>query len=852
MNDKNKADSALNAINSGDFNRADWAKIAWSYKANHGDYSIFLQWSKQGANYSNESDCLSVWNEYKEGKGITKGYLFKAATDKGWKPTNKAKYNPVVEFESLPAFTHHDYIDEQQLKGKLNGCASSLKLGDDKKQGEYIALPVASLETGNLTGFIKIFGKGKNSKKYAFGTKKKGNAVLIHQGGDRFLIGEGWADMVNAHHHIDQTSTTLAAGDANNFPALVKSIRAINKSASITILADNDKAGLSMAIKAKPDSIIKPHENFKDYTDAVNAGYIETSEHEIPQETIPDDKGFFMQKDGLHYLTPKLKNGAWVTDDYRVTYTPFEIAAYTRNEDSEDWGKLLRWKDQSGKAQEYLLFNEALAADGREYREMLLSLGLMINPKYKALMSEYLADDAHTPQKFLISATKTGWVIDSEGTNSAYVFPDKTIGGADVVMQRQKVLKAEYAQKGMLSDWRDNVANLCVDNSRLMLSASLGFASMLLPFTNEENGGLQITGGSSTGKTTSMFIAGSIFGDPNKFIKQWRNTSNALEAVARSRNDGILLLDELAQIDPKDAGETVYMLANGAGKGRMSRNAELKEPHTWRVLFLSTGEITLAEHMKSAGKKTRAGQETRIIDIPADTGKHGAFECVYGTKNGADFSDSIKRNCLKFHGTPSRAFAEFIANYDQIELSLDIDKNIKVILSVLVPDSTKADGQVLRVARRFALIGLGGIFAIKANIVNWALDDVMQAIKTCFDAWINQRGGMGSNEETAILAQVQYFFERYGNSRFITDNPEDKTPHDMAGFRQDDDYFVLPQVFNNQICEGYNSKTVIEVCLKNGLLIPAPSGKNVTLKRIHGLGVKRVYNFNISEESSKV
>lgn len=67
------------------------------------------------------------------------------------------------------------------------------------------------------------------------------------------------------------------------------------------------------------------------------------------------------------------------------------------------------------------------------------------------------------------------------------------------------------------------------------------------------------------------------------------------------------------------ASPVAYMLANGAGKVRSDKNGCARKRLSWRLLFLSTGEISLAAHIEQSGKRARAGQEARILDIPADT-----------------------------------------------------------------------------------------------------------------------------------------------------------------------------------------------------------------------------------------
>ena len=67
------------------------------------------------------------------------------------------------------------------------------------------------------------------------------------------------------------------------------------------------------------------------------------------------------------------------------------------------------------------------------------------------------------------------------------------------------------------------------------------------------------------GKPTALYVAGSVYGGKS-YLQRWRATINGLEALAAQHCDSLLTIDELAQVDPKEAGESAYMLANGAGR----------------------------------------------------------------------------------------------------------------------------------------------------------------------------------------------------------------------------------------------------------------------------------------------
>ena len=53
----------------------------------------------------------------------------------------------------------------------------------------------------------------------------------------------------------------------------------------------------------------------------------------------------------------------------------------------------------------------------------------------------------------------------------------------------------------------------------------------------------------------------------------------------------------------------------------MRADASLRDPLTWRLNFLSTGELTINDKIEESGKqRAMAGQAVRIIDLPIDGG----------------------------------------------------------------------------------------------------------------------------------------------------------------------------------------------------------------------------------------
>jgi putative DNA primase/helicase len=107
-------------------------------------------------------------------------------------------------------------------------------------------------------------------------------------------------------------------------------------------------------------------------------------------------------------------------------------------------------------------------------------------------------------------------------------------------------------------------------------------------------------------------------------MRSWRTTSNGLEGVADLHNDTLLALDEIGEADPKEIGATVYCVSNGVGRARATRTGSARKNRRWRLMLLSSGELTLSQHMAEAGRHSRAGQELRMLNVRADQFEFGA------------------------------------------------------------------------------------------------------------------------------------------------------------------------------------------------------------------------------------
>ena len=545
------------------------------------------------------------------------------------------------------------------------------------------------------------------------------------------------------------------------------------------------------------------------------------------------------------------------------------VEARTRDQDGGGWGYLMTFADPLGIEKQWAMPARMLSGDGGEYRAALLNMGLRIatTPRARNLLTQYIQTRA--PDEFASCTDRIGW------HGRAFVLPRETIGeGAErIVFQSDSAVENTFRSKGTPEQWRDRVGALCEGNSRLVFAVACAFAGPLLRPAGMESGGFHYRGDSSSGKTTALKLAASVYGGAS-YLQRWRATDNALEAIAAQHSDGLLILDELAQIDPKTAGECAYMLANEQGKARASRTGTPRTRQAWRLLFLSAGELGLADHMAEGMKRTRTGQEVRMADIPADAGMGlGAFEELHGHAGGAAFAKHITHQAQAVYGATGRAWLEWLTgNADTLRAS--VRSNADALAAQLIPKDSS--GQVERVGARFALVGAAGELATAAGLTGWPAGESEAAARSCFAAWLAARGGNGNGEVWAMLRAVRRYLETHGEGRFTMwhRGADDHAPKTLqrAGFRRmlnadgepiktnsqhlqdygdkmpaalgegvSFEYFILAETFRAEVCQGFDYQAVCRVLLEHGCLSPAGGRPFDCRPRLPGMGPTTCY-----------
>lgn len=556
-----------------------------------------------------------------------------------------------------------------------------------------------------------------------------------------------------------------------------------------------------------------------------------------PCFSVYDESGFNEDADwvtaGVYFHGYK-KGPARKSDEYSDVRIcgPMHILAQTHDRMMNNFGRLLKFKSTAGKWRKWAMPMNLLKSDGADLREQLLEMGLDINPKARNLLLEYLGEN--TPKQICFCTRQVGW------HGSEFVLPDRVIGpnASSVIYQGVERGAEEFGQSGTLEEWQDEISLLALGNPMLILGLSAAFAGPLLAGTNAESGGLHFFGESSTGKTTILEVARSVWGGKG-YKRSWRATTNGLEGAAELFNDCLLVIDETSEAMARDLAASVYMIGNEMGKTRATKTGGARPVTTWKAITLSSGERAIATTMEEDGGRMKAGQSVRLLDIPV-TRRFGCFDELHHFGSGAELSDTLKRGAGANYGVVGRRYIERLTND-----SRDFSAGFEQIKKNSAFNSSRAEGQEKRAAAKLALIAYAGELATEYGLTGWSQGTATEAAACAFEMWLANRGE-GNDERRQILDALASFLECHGDSRFAPMSSSDAVVRDRAGWWEHDEKGDRVYLFTakglKDALKGFDVKRYLEVLEDCGVIPKRSAGGRERAKtmRIGGHPV-RVY-----------
>ncbi|SHE89532.1 DUF927 domain-containing protein [Caloramator proteoclasticus] len=206
------------------------------------------------------------------------------------------------------------------------------------------------------------------------------------------------------------------------------------------------------------------------------------------------------------------------------------------------------------------------------------------------------------------SVARLGWLKDNEffpySTKESLEFENDS-KEASTIMSGLKT-NGDYIR------WLE-VAKKARENAVARFVISASFASILLEPLHKRGFFIHLWHNSRSGKTATIKLAMSAFGNPHKLIGSFNSTLVGLERMAAALRNLPFAIDELQVLNTKKISteNIIYMLAQGQGRTRGSKEGGIQETLTWRNIILTTGEEAMI------GDNTQDGANTRTFEIYA-------------------------------------------------------------------------------------------------------------------------------------------------------------------------------------------------------------------------------------------
>ena len=208
---------------------------------------------------------------------------------------------------------------------------------------------------------------------------------------------------------------------------------------------------------------------------------------------------------------------------------------------------------------------------------------------------------------FVHQPTSIEDLVGGAGPGAAVVFRGAAAGDEQAARS--------YRAEGTLEGWM-NAIRLIEPYPKVLIAFYAGFVAPLQDVINAPNFIVNWSCETSKGKTSSLRVAGSIYGNPDEraddtVIGSWKATAVHIERSCSIRSGLPVLLDETKHApDRRDVGRVLYAVANGTGKGRGNTKG-IALTRRFRTIMLSTGEAPATSFSQDGGTRTRCIEITR-------------------------------------------------------------------------------------------------------------------------------------------------------------------------------------------------------------------------------------------------
>lgn len=438
----------------------------------------------------------------------------------------------------------------------------------------------------------------------------------------------------------------------------------------------------------------------------------------VPYAINQDGDGYRIEKSGVwfHHTDSKDK-----LHDEKIANHPF-VPIRRMMDDKGGYQYTLAWLTADGKIQEVTAQASVL---GNHNKVSSIFPDITITSGHARDCSEYVAECIGANQEWFVEnvrnvATALGWGV--EGTEVFTSGPDRPLPVEDT--KNTGSWLSGFKPRGDLKEWTEAVVS-AADRPLIQTMVTAAFAAPLLRKIGLPNFVVDLSGSTSGGKTVSLGLAASVWGDPHDTMVSWKNTRTALEHHLSMLRGVPLFVDESQLARVEDVEDLVYSLTGGKSKGRSRQDGSgLMDASVWETVMVMTGEQPVTSMTK------KGGIVPRVVSMSGQPCEDKAQ------------ADQLTKAARDHHGLAGEYYIAYLQ-----ELDADVLKGrYEALRDGLGQEAMSQVGG--RRADSVAVLALANRLAADAGLMPLLADDVWQWL-------VNGGGALTDNEEDRPRAALQ-------------------------------------------------------------------------------------------------
>lgn len=348
----------------------------------------------------------------------------------------------------------------------------------------------------------------------------------------------------------------------------------------------------------------------------------------VPAEVVHNDWGY-IDPPKNYYITVDgviLKDG-----DVELVVNPYPIGVIRVNRDMGIETFTVKHRTPHNDWEEFTAPTNVVV-DIKKFGETLCNNGLSYGPGMRKLLMHYLdmfIDKIRAVKRATELYANMGW--HGEDGDLSFVLGSKTIKKGGVVedagfSSQAPLFIQALSTKGDVNSWVAQTEKLnapgCEGLAFEFLCAAFG--SPLIKFTGYGGAMVCVVGASGLGKTVTGRFGLSAWGDPEILELIRDDTMNAVLGRLGAYGSLPAFIDEVSNMQDKDASEMAYRFTQGREKLRLTKNANEKGfVNKWQLLAIGTSNQSLVDKL-AAFKADASGEINRIFEYEIHQGLEGA------------------------------------------------------------------------------------------------------------------------------------------------------------------------------------------------------------------------------------